>query len=260
MRRSLAAVAVTAALFASSSRILAADDLSDLAFHPHPGAQLPLAVPLTDESGAPVELAQFFTGAPVVLVLEYLRCKSLCGLTLEDIVTDLDGLSVEPGRDFQLVAISIDPRDGPAQLAAAKANYLAHDRHAGAADAFHFLGGSESAVRSIADSVGFPYRRDPELDQYIHPAGFVVAAPDGRISRYLLGVGTSAAELRAALDDARQGRSMSPLTRLLLLCHGEGTVLGRYTVPVLAAFTAANLGAVAALVAWFAAIRMRRER
>jgi len=46
----------------------------------------------------------------------------------------------------------------------------------------------------------------------------------------------------------------------LLLCRGEGASLGRYTLPVLAAFTAADLVATAALVALFAAIRRRRHR
>lgn len=236
-----------------------ADDLSDLAFQPHPGAQLPLATALTDDTGRSTALGRFFTGAPVVLVLEYLRCKSLCGVTLDTVIAALDALPLEPGRDFRLVAVSIDPRDGAPELAAAKAKYLSGYHHAAAGEGVHFLGGPEPAVRRIAEAVGFPYRRDSQLDQYIHPAGFVVAAPDGRISRYVLGVGVTAAELRAALDDARQERAIGPLTRILLFCHLEGAAVGRYAVPIEAAFAIANLLGVAGLIVTFAAIRRRRH-
>ena len=232
--------------------------LQDFAFRPHPGAALPLSAPLVDEQNRKVSLGQFFTGRPVVLVLDYLRCKTLCGLTLEGVIAGLDALPLDAERDFEMLAVSIDSRDGPAELAAAKAKYLAGYHHPGGSAGIHFLGGSAEAVRRIADSVGFPYRYDRDLDQYIHPAGFVVAAPDGTISRYLLGVGASSSELSAAIADARQGQAIGPLTRILLLCHIQGLPLGRWTVPILAAFTIANLGAMAGLVAIFAAIRRRR--
>jgi protein SCO1/2 len=158
-----------------------------------------------------------------------------------------------------MLAISIDPRDKPAALAAAKGKYLAGYRHAGGAAGVHFLGGPTDAVKTIADAVGFPYRYDADLDQYVHPAGFVVAAADGTISRYLLGVGANGDELRGALTDAAQRRALGPLTRILLLCHIDGRPIGRWAVPLLAALTAADLLAMAALVAVFVTIRRRRE-
>ncbi len=69
-------------------------------------------------------LGRFFAGKPVVLVLDYLRCKTLCGLTLEGLAAGLGALPLDAGRDFQVVVISIDPRDKPADVAAAKAKYL----------------------------------------------------------------------------------------------------------------------------------------
>src|SRR4029079_710014 len=74
-------------------------------------------------------LAAFFTGKPVILVLEYLRCRTLCGVTLERLVAALDALPLEAGADFNLLAISIDPRDTPEDAAAVKAKYLAQYRH-----------------------------------------------------------------------------------------------------------------------------------
>ena len=184
---------------------------AEFAFRPHPGAELPLAVILDDEQARARPLAAFFTGKPVVLVLEYLHCRTFCGLTLRGLMTALDGLKLDAGRDFRLVAISIDPRDTPEDAAAAKASYLAEYHHPDGANGVHFLTGSEAAVRRIAEAVGFPYRYDATLDQFIHPAGLVIASPQGRISRYLLGLDRSAAELEAGLATAARGQAFDVL-------------------------------------------------
>jgi protein SCO1/2 len=249
------AVTTKAPQAASSS----ANDLASLTFQPHPGAQLPLGEKLVDEGGRTVDLGTYFTNSPVILVLEYLRCTSLCGVTLRNLVGDtLKRLPLEAGRDYQMVAISIDPRDRPSDAASAAIEYGALLGRIDSKNGLHFLTGAPAAVRRIADSVGFPYQYDSLLDAYIHPAGFVVAAPDGVISHYVEGFATSSSDLIAAFADAEQDKSQGPLARLLVLCHIQGAPLGRWTVPVLAAFmiaeTAAGLGALAI----FVVIRRRR--
>ncbi len=251
-----AAIAVLGLLAVASA---SAADFSGLAFQPHPGGRLPLGLRLADEHGRAVPLGEFFSGKPVILVLEYLHCKTLCGLALGALATALDQVAVDAGRDFQVVAISIDPRDTPADAAAAKAKYLAIYRHPDAAAGWHFLTGPQAVIERIAGAVGFPYRYDAALDQYMHPVGFVFAAPNGTISRYLLEIDPTPAELSAALGDAVQAETQGPLTRLVLWCHGEDPLLGRYTVPVEAAFAVINLAAMAGGIVVFSAIWRRRH-
>lgn len=261
MRTLLVQLAIAASVLLSMCAPAAAkaDDLSEFAFQPHPGAHLPLASEFVDDQGWRVHLGQFFTGRPVVLVLDYLRCQTLCGVTLKNLVAALDALPLDAGRDFQVVVISIDPRDKPADLEAAKVKYLAGYRHPNADDGWHFLTGQEGMVRTVADAVGFPYRYEAALDQYIHPAGFVLAVADGSISRYLLGVDIRPVSLRAALVDAAHGRAVGLVERLLLLCHGKDPNLGRYSLTIEAAFILANLMAMAGGAAAFVAIRRRRH-
>jgi protein SCO1/2 len=236
-------------------------DASSLVFRPHPGTRLPLATTLIDEDGRAVSLGSYFAKSPVILVLEYLRCTSLCGVTLRNLVVGaLDRLPLEPGRDYQLVAVSIDPRDKSADAAAARAKYAGLLGRDTGERGMHFLtASSPAAVREIADAVGFPYRYDALSDAYIHPAGFVVAAADGVITRYVEGVAISPNDLVGAVADAELDKSQGPLTRLLLLCHVQGAPIGRFTVPVLAAFIAADIAAGFTLIAIFAAIRRRRN-
>jgi protein SCO1/2 len=253
------AIAASVVMAMRAPGAAAADDLSEFAFRPHPGAPLPLASEFVDEQGQRALLGQFFTGKPVVLVLDYLRCKTLCGPTLENLVAGLDGLALDAGHDFQVVVISIDPRDRLADVEAAKVKYLAGYHHPRASDGWHFLTGPPEMVHTVADAVGFPCRYEPELDQYVHPAGFVVAAPDGSISRYLLGLDARPSDLRAALADAAHGRAVGLIESVLLLCHGKDPNLGPYGLTIEAPFIVANLVAMAGGGAVFVAIRRRRH-
>ena len=231
-------------------------DIAALSIHPHTGAQLPLDTTFTDEAGHAVALRHYFEKTPVILVLEYLRCTSLCGVTLRNIVEALDGTPLKPGRDFQLVAISIDPRDKPADAGAARAKYAALLGKDGAAG-LHFLTGPAKPARDVADVVGFPYRYDRLLDAYIHPAGFVVTTAKGRISRYVEGVAISPQDLIKAFGDAQVNKTPGLLTRIILFCHIQGAPLGNLTVPVLAAFLVADIAAGFAAIAVFTVVRRR---
>ena len=110
------------------------------------------------------------------------------------------------------MAVSIDPRDTSADAAAAKAKYLAIYRHPGGRAGWHFLTGPKAVVERLAGTVGFAYRCDAAIDQYMHPVGFVVAAANGRISHDLVVTDPPPAELRAALADAALAQTVGPLT------------------------------------------------
>ncbi|HEX3843677.1 MAG TPA: SCO family protein, partial [Steroidobacteraceae bacterium] len=174
--------------------MLPADTL-DLGIKQHMGAALPAGVTLRDGTGRRVQLGDLFRGEPVVLVLDYLRCRNLCGVVLEHTAKMLSLTPLTAGRDYQVVAISIDPRDGPADSRAARTKYLAGLPRATAA-AWHFLTGPEASVRAVADAVGFHYRYDPAIDQFAHPAGIMIVTPGGTVARYLLGVGFRPLDLR----------------------------------------------------------------
>jgi len=262
MRRIARALIVLTFVLAATAAVspLHAIAAEDLAFRPHPGDRLPLATSFTDEQGRSVALGEYFNKVPVILLLEYLRCTSLCGVTLQSLADTLGRVPLEPGRDYQFVALSIDPRDKSADAAAAQAKYADLLGRPGAARGMHFLTASSAdAVRAVADAVGFPYRYDDWLDAYLHPAGFVIVAPDGVISRYVEGIAISPQDLVGALADAEQDKSQGPLTRLLILCHVQGLALGRLAGPVLGAFTLANIAGGCALIAIFTAVWRRRH-
>ena len=201
----------------------------DLAFRQHPGAQLPLDAALTDSGGRPATLATALGGNPSIVILEYLRCKNLCSLVLSGAVQAITKAGLEPGRDVNLVAVSIDPRDTPADAAAAQAMYARRFPDPGAASSgVRFFTGSPDQVRRIAAAIGFPYRFDRQSGQFLHPAGFVVTTPTGKISRYMLGMNPQPRLLKTAVAEAASDKVEPPAHPLLCLCFGydpdEGSV------------------------------------
>lgn len=194
---------------------------SHLSFRQHPGAQLPMDTQLFDETGRQVTLGQEFDGRPTVVVLEYLRCQNLCSLVLNGATSAMIRGNLTPGKDVNLVAVSIDPRDTTSDAAASAAMYRRRFPDAAlAANGIHFLTSSPDAAAGIARAVGFPYKLDRQSNQFAHPAGFVVATPKGRISRYMLGLNPPAAALRKAVAEADHGAITPPAHPLLLLCFG----------------------------------------
>lgn len=238
------AAILLAAVPAAAARGLQPADFSSFQFRQHPGAQLPLDAGLRDETGRAVTLAAYFGRRPAVVILDYLHCPNLCGLVLGGTVASLAQAHLQPGRAVEFIAISIDPTEKPADGAAARDAYV--KRFGGTNTAgWHFLTGPAPVVRRIADAVGFPYRYDPQLRQYAHPAGFVVATPEGRISRYLLGLQPPPALLKAAVTEAADDQVEPPAHPLLLLCLGYDPQPGTVAA---AAFQALRIVAMAAVL------------
>jgi protein SCO1/2 len=248
----LVLVGVLAAPSARAHSSLPAAALKDLAFVPHPGARLPLDAALRDEHGRAVQLGDFFDGKPVLLVFDYFRCETLCGTVLEQLSGALGALDLKPGADYALVAVSIDPRETPDDAARMKREHLAQGPLAADLGGLHFLVGTAAEVRRIADAAGFPYRYDPAIGQYAHPAGFVLASPAGTIARYILGIAYRPLDLRLGLVEASRGSIAAPVAHALLLCYGYDPVTGRYNLAVHRLLVITGLLTIAAIGALIA--------
>ena len=231
-----------------------------LSFRQHPGAQLPLDAELTDADGRPVRLKQALAGRPSVLVLEYLRCKNLCSLVLTGAARAIAGAGMVPGKDVDLVAISIDPRDTVGDAAAAQTIYARRfPNPAAAADGIRFFTGPQSDVRRIAAAIGFPYRYDRGSDQFAHPAGFVVTTPGGRISRYMLGLGPQPTALRQAVAEAALEKVEPPAHPLLCLCFGYDPDEGSVAALTMQLVRWTSAGVIVGLAGLVALLTLRRR-
>jgi protein SCO1/2 len=241
-----------------SGAVAGAQPLSDAAlkridFEQKPGAAITLDLPFRDESGRTVHLGDYFHGKPVILVLGYYGCPMLCTLVLNGMVSTLQDISWQMGRDYEVVNVSIDPHESVQLAASKKQSYAQRFGQAGAAAGWHFLTGDEPAIRKLASQVGFNYAYDPTIRQYAHPSGLVILTPKGHISHYLFGVVFSGADMTKALADAASAKTGSPIEQLFLLCFHYSPITGRYSglvlgvVRVLAVTLVVGLGGLIAM-------------
>jgi protein SCO1 len=235
------------------------DALREVGFDQKLGESLPLDVALRDESGKTVRLGDYFGRKPVALNLVYFDCPMLCTVSLNGLASALDVVSFLPGREFELLTISFDAREGPSLAAHKKKAYLARLKRPGAEAGWHFLTGDKASVDAIAKAVGFRYAWDDETKQFAHPAGLVVLTPQGKISRYLYGIEYAPKDLRLALVESGEGKVSSPVDQLLLYCYQYNPVTGRYGPTIMTVLRLASLLTMAAL-GGFVFLSWRRER
>lgn len=207
--------------------------LANINFEQKLNTQVSLELPFRDESGKQVRLASYFGGKPVILVLGYYECPMLCSLVLNGMVESLLDLKWTIGNQFQVVNVSINPRETPALAAAKKRTYLKRYGRAAAGAGWHFLTGEEPAIKRLADEVGFQYAYDPATGQYAHPSGLVILTPEGKVARYFFGVAFSANDLYLALQGASDHKVGSPIQRLILLCFHYNPITGKYSPAIL---------------------------
>jgi protein SCO1 len=233
--------------------------LREIGFDQNLDRLVPLDVRLNDETGRQRQLGEFFGKRPVVLAFVYYDCPMLCTLVLSSITSTLGVLSLDAGRDFELIAVSFDPRETPALAASKKAEYLKRYDRSSAESGWHFLTGEQPEIARLTKAAGFRYAWDEETQQFAHPTGIIVLTPEGRLARYLFGLEFGPRDLRLALVEASAGRIGSAIDSALLYCYHYDPMTGRYGLVVMRVLRIAGAATVLA-IASFIWIMVRRER
>ena len=268
--RSLAAlvlVLVTAPIFGPTVPVSAATEpaadvrppaLREVGIDQRLGESLPLDASFTDDHGRAVTLGDYFGKKPVVLVMTYFECPMLCTLVLNGLAQTLKTMSFAPGNEFDVVAVSFDPRDTPEKAAKKKAAYVAEYGRSDTADGWHFLTGEQPAIERVAKAVGFRYTWVPEEKQFAHAAAVMVATPEGKLARYFYGVDYAGRDLRLGLVEAADHKIGSPVDALLLFCYAYDPATGKYGAIALNAVRTGGVITVLAIGA-FMVVMFRRE-
>jgi protein SCO1/2 len=233
--------------------------LSKIHIDQHLDTQLPLDLPFVDDHGKQVRLGDYFGKRPVVLALVYYECPMLCTQVLNGLVSALTVMNFEPGREFDVVAVSFNPREGPGLASQKKAAYLERYGRSQTANGWHFLTGEESSIKQLTEAVGFRYAYDDAIKQFAHGAAIEVITPKGHISKYFYGIEFSARDLRLGLIEASDERIGTPIDDFLLFCYHYDPATGKYGASVL---RMVRIGGIATMIAIasFLTISLRRER
>lgn len=253
MRRAAALLLLAAAC----APCRAAAPLADIV--QQPGAALPMSAPLVEADGATRTFGQVLAGHPAVLMFGYYRCRNLCSTSLDALARALQTAGLHPGSDAEVLFLSVDPQETPA-LAAQKQQLYARAFAAAQPQRWHFLTASADSIARLSEATGFRYRRDARSGEYIHAAGLVIVAPDGRIASYLPGLATDPEALRMAVSGAAHGRIGALAGRVLVLCSHlgtDGSARSRDVLRLIQGLSVAGLSGLALLL-WRRTAREKR--
>ena len=189
----------------------------------HLNQQLPLDAAFVDESGKPVKLGDYFGKKPAILALVYYTCPMLCSEEMDGLTSSLEMVKLTPGKDFDVVILSIDPSDMPEQAAKSKALYVKRYGRPETAAGWHFLTGQRPAIDAVTSAVGFGYVRVPgpdgKLTQFAHASSIEIVTPEGKLAQYYLGVEYSPKDMLLGLIEASGNKIGSPVANILTYCY-----------------------------------------
>ncbi len=196
--------------------------------------QVSLDLMFKDEAGRDVPLSSFFKrGKPVILAPVYYRCPMLCTQILNGLASSLKAVSLDPGKDFEIVAVSFDPKDTPETAGSKKQMYMRRYGRQGTANGWHLLTGDQANITALMETIGYRYKYDAATDQFAHASGIMVLTPEGRLSRYFYGVEYSPRDVRLGLVEASQNKIGTAVDQILLFCYHYDPATGKYGAVVM---------------------------
>lgn len=222
-------------------------------------SQLPLDAVFKDENGKTVKLGDYFGKRPVVLALVYYDCPMLCTQILNGMVRAAKVLTFTPGKDYEVLAISFDAREGPKQALLKKAVYMKDYGHPETADGWHFLTGTPESIKRVTDAVGFRYKWDVYTATFAHATAIYIATPQGRLSKYFFGIDYSPKDMRFGLIQASNNKIGSAVDQVLLFCYHFDPTSGKYTFVAMDLLQAAGAATVL-MLGGYVFIMLRRDR
>jgi protein SCO1/2 len=241
------------------SRDQADNVVSEVGFDQKLGARLPLELRFRDDSGHDLALGELFGRRPLILAPVYFRCPMLCNQVLSGLTRSLKPLELDAGKEFDVLAVSIDPEESPELAAGKRAIYLDRYARKGTESGWHFLTGDQAQIAALCEAIGFRYSYNPQTRLYVHAAGIVLLTSDGRVARYFYGIDYPSRELQYELTRAGMNRIGSPISRLLLLCYDYDAATGRYTLSILRLLRGLGIATAIALVS-FVLTMLHQER
>lgn len=199
------------------------DILNGVGIAQHLNQQLPLGLTFKDDMGKPVQLSSYFGKRPVILALVYYQCPMLCSEELNGLTGALQMVNFVPGKDFDVLVVSIDPSEGTNLAAAKKRTYLKRYGHPETYNGWHFMTGTQENIDALTKAVGFGYVKIPAPDgtltQFAHASSIQIVTPEGRLAQYYMGVEYSPKDLRLGLVEASANRIGSPVDNILTYCY-----------------------------------------
>jgi len=234
--------------------------LGNVGIDQHLDQQIPLDLPFKDEEGRSIKLGNLFGKRPILLAFVYFECPMLCTEVLNGLTGSIMPLDFSAGKDFDVVAISFNPRDSSVLAKAKKLNYLRRYHRAGSESGWHFLTGDSASIGQVTRAAGFRYIYDSISNQYAHASGVILTTPEGKISRYFFGVEYAPKQMKYALMEASSNRIGTLTDKFLLFCYHYDPMRTRNGSTIVSLIRFSGVATLIALGMMFIVLRAIRKK
>lgn len=212
-----------------------------------------------DDTGKPVKLSDLLGKRPILLLPIFYTCTGACNLELTGVVDALNQSSaLKVGRDFDIVALGIHPKETPEMAKNKKMLTLRTLKGKTDTGAWRFLTGDTESTRAVTDSLGFKYTYDEGKDRVNHPAAIMVITPKGTISSYILGARYTSTQLQGYLTIAAKEEVGQKAKTILLGCVHLDPVTGKRSIVIENVLRLFGVVTLFSMAVWFGALTGKR--
>ena len=187
---------------------------------------------LITDSNEKIKINKFFNnGLPLVLVMAYYECPMLCTLVLNGLSDALFKSDLNPGEDYEILTVSIDPNENYQLAKQKKDSYT--DKYFNDIedkDFWTFSTTDQKNINKITSELGFNYSYDPKIDQYAHSAVVYVLTDDGMISKQIFGISPTSTDLKLSILSASDNNVSSIFDKIMLYCYQYDPQTGGYSM------------------------------
>jgi protein SCO1/2 len=192
------------------------------------GHYIPLDISFTNEKNEKVKLSELIR-RPTIIALVYYHCPGICSPLLEGVADVVDHLDMEPLKDFGVLSISFDDREGPASATRWKKEHLLSMKRKLPEGTWTFLTGDSISIHKLTDAVGFYFKRDTD-SSFLHYGSLIIVNDKGMISRYIFGTQFLPFDVKMALIEAQRGESRPTINKILAFCYSYDRIGNKYTL------------------------------
>jgi len=211
----------------------ATDEDVEIGVVEHLDEYLPDSISLINENGDQVWLSDIID-KPTILNFVYYRCPGICSPLMEAVAGVMDKSELVPGKDYQVLTISFDPRETIDLGIRKKVNYLNlmnnKEKAEQAKTGWLFFVSDSASIIKVTTATGFKYKKTG--NDFLHAASLTVTSPDGKITRYLNGMYFLPFEWKMAIVEASKGQSGPTLNKVLRFCYTYDPVGQTYVLNI----------------------------
>lgn len=198
------------------------------------GNYVPLDLVYTNELGEKKTLGEYMDGKPTVISVNYFHCPGICGPQIDGLTKSLDRVGLLEGKEYKPLTISFVITDTQEDALNFKNNHINLIKKGFDKSAWNFLvSDDQKTIDTLTEALGYEYKKivnKQGLIDYIHPAGLVILAPDGKITRYLSGIRYTPFDLKMAFFEAAKGEVRPTISRALAFCFSFDPENSKYVL------------------------------